>query len=207
MLTHYKLRITLTECDIKDVILYLSKYKQYAYCFETGKKEEHPHYHIYLISDIKEDTMRTQLRKLSKSAKGNKLYSLKQLNLDEGEYAIEYLAYMMKEGDFKNENIPESTIIEAKAYDDKVKVELKEKKEKKKNRYTKIVLEYAGVKGEGCFDDVFNHVVKVLEEEKTNISQSTITSWCNTLLLKTDPLYKHQLSCKVYGNLFPQSKY
>lgn len=202
METHYKLRITLTECRLTEVLSYLQNYKQYAYCFEKGKKEEHPHYHIYLVSDKKEDTIRNQLRKLSKSSKGNKLYSLVKLSHEENCYAIEYLAYMLKEGDFTNVQIPDSVIVEARAYDDQVKKELKEKKEKKKNRYTKIVVEYDGGTG---FNEIYKHVTNVLLAEKSNISPNTVTSWCNTLLMNKDPEYlENQLSCTVYGQLYPQ---
>lgn len=201
MNSHYKLRITLTECTVKDVIKYLSTYETYAYCFEKGKQEEKPHYHIYLVTDRKEDTIRTQLRKLSKSAKGNKLYSLKQLETDEDKYAVEYLGYMLKEGEFTNVNIPEEVIIEAKAYDDQVKLEIKEKKEKKKNRYTRIVVEY---EGDDDLENIFRHVCAVLLQEKTNVSQSTVTSWCNTLMMiKNERYMPHELFYKVQNTLYP----
>lgn len=153
---HYSLRISLTHCDITQcVALFDSVSTKYVYCVEKGKQEETPHTHVYLITNVKNDTLRTKIRKITMSARGNKLYSLKELSYEEAEgFAVEYLAYVMKEGKPEYVNIPEEWKKLASEYDDLVKTQMKEKKEKKKSAFQWCV-DTMLTKSNGCPKGIF----------------------------------------------------
>lgn len=209
-ISHYKLRITLIGVKPEDVLKVISTMcKDYSYVFEKGKQEEKPHYHFYLLTDFKNDTMRTKIRKLTGSKKGNKLYSLVKLEVEET-YAIEYLAYMMKEGEVKyigkwSEEIKD----EARCYDEKVKMEIKEKKENRKSRYKKILIafeeKFPSLDNVDC-NAVIMFVINYFGdcEDITNATSiSTIESYCNTLLLKYNVSnYRSDLSTNIHKRLF-----
>lgn len=195
MLKHYKLRITLTQCNLTSVLALLNKQcKQWAYVQESGKLEEKPHIHAYVVSSIKEDTLRTQYRALSKSSRGNKLYSLVKLSLeDSDEYAVEYLAYMMKEGSVVLQGIPTEWFDKAKLYDDLVKKEIKEKKEKKKSRTQRIFESFEKDRNARPDLHLYENMAEVIDwvvmffvKEKVGVSVSTISTWTNTLMLQYD---------------------
>lgn len=210
-MTHYKLRITLTNLNPTDVLELLDKQGIYCYVYETGKIEEHPHYHIYLITKMKNDTLRSQYRKMTGSKKGNQLYSLKELDVDEKEeIAVEYLAYMMKEGTVKYiGEWSETAKASARTYDERVKLELKAKKEAKKSRYTKITESFLKDKEEleatgDALDSnyIIKWVIEFFKNEKCMVSTNTIESWCNTLLLKHLPSYQDELHNRVMKRLY-----
>jgi len=103
----------------------------FAYCVEGG--DANPHMHAYLELNKTTKTCRNHLRALG--LKGNASYSLTEL--DE-RYPLEYIAYMMKEGKFTNSGIPEDIIELAKQHNDKVKTEIKKKKEERKTLLQKV---------------------------------------------------------------------
>lgn len=211
MQIHYKLRITLTHCNpVKVLSLIDTISTEYAYVEENGEKQEQPHFHLYLISSSKEDTIRTKLRSLTKSARGNKLYSLVKLSIDDEEsIAIEYLAYMMKKNPVSYVGVwVEDEIEKAKAYDESVKEEMKEKKEKRKSRF--IRLDEAFTSDE-CYKSktydsnyIIEFVIEFMSNEQSTVSVSTIESHCNTLLMRYDKGYKQKLSCVISKRLFQQ---
>lgn len=146
MNTHYKLRVTLEECEADHVVALIgSVTTQYAYVKEIGHLNERPHMHLYLIvpPTVKPDTLRTKLRKLTGSARGNTLYSLGQLkfNTEEEDIAVEYLAYMFKEGEVVALGFTDAWLEKARAYDLQVKTEMQEKRKKKASRVTDIILQ------------------------------------------------------------------
>lgn len=130
---YYKLRVDLEIVSAQDVIALIRKYsKMFMYCYEGG--DDNPHMHVYLEVSKLGATLRMALRNLG--LKGNASYSLKEC--DE-RYPLEYLSYIMKEGQWTNEGIPEDIISQAKDHDDKVKREMKEKKAKRIPTIDKII--------------------------------------------------------------------
>lgn len=187
---HYKLRITLTHCDIAQCVRIVEKQsKSFCYGIEKGKQGAQPHVHFYLITNKKEDTMRTQYRKLSKSAKGNQLYSLKKMHFTEGkDYAMEYLAYCQKELDFHKEFFQdhEDWLLEAGEYDFKVKEDIKTRRVKKESRTKRIFQEFEEHFGDSpnpYLTEITEWVMDFFVKEKCNVSVQTLTSWTNTLCL------------------------
>lgn len=102
----------------------------YMWCYETTTTEEgnNGHFHFYFESDVKKPTLRARITSLT--GRGNGCYSLKEC--DE-RMPIKYLAYIMKDKYYEKNGIPEDIYQEALQYDEKVKAEMKEKKQKKKN--------------------------------------------------------------------------
>lgn len=208
---HYKLRITLTHCDVAQCLALIAKQSScYAHCVETGKQGEQPHVHFYILSNMREDTMRTQYRKLSKSAKGNKLYSLKKMYFTEGkDYALEYLAYCMKEGDFHSVQIPEDWLSEADKYDLKVKEDIVNKRIKKESRTKRIIREFDKNfqdRPNPYIADITNWLMDWFVKEECNVSVQTLTSWTNTLCLRhlsdeAAQCYRSVLTRKIIDSL------
>jgi len=210
MNNHYKLRVNLTHCKVDDVISLIDKQcKTYAYVMEKGTINGKPHIHAYLITSKKEDTIRTQYRKLTTSCQGNPLYSLGKLVVTEGkDYALEYLAYMLKEGDPTTKDFVGDWVSDAKAHDLVVKKEMKEKKIKKQSRTKRIfeLFEKEHPKTEGMvYHNVIDWVILFFVREECNVSVSTLASWSNTLLLKYD-IQKHRttVSQLVHLQLIPR---
>ena len=204
-MTHYKLRITLLNCSGEEATALVKKQSsdKYAICYEKGKQNEKPHLHCYLITKIKEDTLRTQIRKLSKSSRGNKLYSLKLLDVQENNtVATEYLAYMMKEGKFTHHSFTDDEIQGAKEYDETVKQEMKEKKEKRKSRFERITKAY--VEADIKFPDmggIIRFVYDFFLQENCNVSVSTLESWSNTLAMRYLPEHRDEIAFLIAKRL------
>lgn len=197
-MTHYKLRITLNSVNTGSVIELLEKDSKQGYAYvEEVSKGEKEHCHCYVISDIKEATLRMHLRKLTSSTSGNKLYSLVKLDVEETEHiATEYLAYMMKEGEVLYKDFDNAWIEKAKQYDTQVKQELKEKKEKKKSRYQRIIEKFEKDYPDRQYLDIHtvsNWVIEFFVNEQVNVSVSTLSSWVNTIMLRYD-ISEHRLS-------------
>lgn len=210
-MTHYKLRITLENTTMSEVLKIIEKQSgdnPYAYCEEVGHQNERPHTHIYLISDKKEDTIRTQIRKLTSSSRGNSLYSLNKLQFEEGEdYAIKYLAYMLKEGKVVLKGIPEEVRLLAEAHDEKVKEEMKEKRVKQKSKYKRIIADFESKFKEKIennqlwIPEIIDFVIDFHVREESLCSQATIENYSNTLLIKYIPKYREVLAERVRERL------
>lgn len=125
---YYKLRVDTVAVSLQDVVNVVGKYST-GYMYSREGEETNPHLHFYIETTTKEATIRSNLRKLGLS--GNGAYSLKSLD---SRYPLEYIAYMIKEGDYRCKNIPDSVIEEAKAFNLKVVEEMKEKKKSKKTQ-------------------------------------------------------------------------
>ncbi len=122
ILLYYKIRI-----DSTDKVLLRSLTEKYAtnylICFENFGTDN-PHSHYYIESIESHTTIRAFIRKTFGA--GNGVYSLKVMK----EWRpVEYLAYLVKEGEYESFGID---LTAALAYDDKVKQEMKEKRDAKK---------------------------------------------------------------------------
>lgn len=127
----YKLRVDWPNGQLPSVLYFNSE--SFAICKEGGI--ENPHYHLFLKTHMKMPAMRATLRK--HNLRGNASYSLKKI--DE-EWPVEYLAYMMKEGDFTYTNIPEDIVEQFTEYDKKVKQQIADKKKRKQPVWKAIML-------------------------------------------------------------------
>lgn len=126
MEAYYKLRVTHTTVTFQQVLDVITQYcTTYAYCHEGAS--DNPHTHWYLEPTCKAPTLRNRLRKLG--LEGNKCYSL--LQLDE-RYPIAYLSYMSKEGNFNFSHLPQDIVDRAKAHQEEILIEMKEKKKAKR---------------------------------------------------------------------------
>lgn len=202
----YKLRCDLENTSYEDVVSLVKRDSTtYMGCYEVIKSvdgDSNPHCHFYLETVVKQATLRQRLRKLV--GKGNRNYSLK--DLDGEQYPIEYLGYLVKGEELIHVGIPESVLSEAKEYDAQVKKQIKERKEKRKSRYTRLdeaftsTEEYKAKMYDANY--IIEFVIDFMSKEPVTVSVSTIESHCNTLLLKYDDTYKRELSCVISKRLF-----
>lgn len=118
----YKLRITKNDFSElqfnKEVEKMESKYFKSFYRV-TEHKDTNYHNHWFFTTEYKDNTVRQYINRTF--GKGNKSYSLKQVEPSEGsEYPIEWLAYMMKDLNLDSipvsRGIPESVIQVAAEY-------------------------------------------------------------------------------------------
>lgn len=181
------------------VIDFLRKYPAYAYVREESIHTT-DHIHAYLIAPktgIKEPAIRKQLRELTKSVQGNKLYSLTKLDVEQ-DYAIEYLAYMCKHSKLRSRGLPKTAIKAARKYDLEVKADIKQKKEAKRSRFDRIMSAYDLAKQEypdqkslvyhdalTTFDIEF--ILHWFQEEKCLVSNNLLASWVTTIRLHRHP--------------------
>jgi len=128
----YKLRTDdITDSLVKDLSHDASSL---LYCRERGTNDLNLHYHWFIRTDVQNATLRARIRK--HGLKGNGSYSLKKLEED---YPIEYIAYVLKEGDYVSvKGITEELLSQAKEYDQKVKNDIKATKEAKKKTIDKL---------------------------------------------------------------------
>lgn len=197
----YKIRID--SHDRTNIKLLLSKYSdRYMLAFE-GQSSENPHCHGFFATTTKPATIRSNLRK--QFGTGNGSYSMKELDED---YPLEYIAYIIKEGDYIEHNMPPEILVKAKEHDTQVKLELKAKKEKKKTVLAQIDEKYFSDAVNGILDDNFitkEYVVdKVLEyyrESKGLIREFMIVSICQTLCLKHVRSYERYFKNRILEKL------
>jgi hypothetical protein len=144
-MTHYKLRISYGRTEIKpeDFLDILFKdCKHFAFVNEGNGVEIEFHTHYYIITDVKEATFRDHLRKQFGSSKnlGNKVFSLKDLEHGNNEIAIEYLAYMYKEGQVVTSGSFWDPYIDiAIDHNKKVQAEIKKVKSSKKSQILQLI--------------------------------------------------------------------
>lgn len=127
MTKYYSLRADESEHfnNADDMLEVLQVKAPYMWCRETTR-EGNVHYHFYFESDLKKPTLRARVTSLT--GRGNGCYSLKEC--DE-RMPVKYLAYIMKDLNYHMEGIPDEVYRDAVNYDDKVKADKKQKKEKK----------------------------------------------------------------------------
>lgn len=189
MLYCYKLRVDLDTVGIDDIKEVLCRYftdpPVYAYCIE-GTGTDNPHCHWYFESKIVNTTIRASLRKLLKN-KGNRAYSLVQIE----EKPVEYFAYIIKDKKHQFLGIPQTLIEQAIEYDNKVKNDLKKKKEKKEPLLDYVYTHFKG--GEWDLHEVATFVIDTLLERGQLIRRFHVQSIVDTVMCK--------LSKKNYSNI------
>lgn len=102
---------------IYDYIKSDDKVSKWMLCLEEAG-ESNEHVHIYVVTQRKIESYRQRFTKEFVKKKGNGSYSINKLN---EENPIEYIAYMMKQGRYESNGIPDEIVDQAKKYDEKVK--------------------------------------------------------------------------------------
>lgn len=138
-MTHYKLRLTSNEQmayqAVKDMFKCQFEKKvdreltSYMYCMENNQTKPGQHMHFYLVTSTKQKTIRSRFRVLGFT--GNGAISLKVIP---DPPAIEYMAYMMKEGHYKIYGFDEDTIQEAEGYYAKQKADFEALKKARRDK-------------------------------------------------------------------------
>lgn len=197
MLTYYKIRLDTHERS--HVRTLLDKYcDSYIVSYE-GEASDNPHCHGYLETTTKQATIRNAIRK--QFGAGNGSYSLK--SLDERR-PLEYLAYILKEGDYECSGISEEDLTKAKEHDLKVKNQLKEKKANRRTALQVIQDELSeelppreGETYEDYKKRLLLLVIRWYKQKGTLIRQFMIVSQVQTLLLKYHEHGDHELYCSL----------
>lgn len=204
MLTrYYKLRIDTNER--KDVIELISSYAETYLCAFENQGSDNPHCHLYieLLSDPFVKTPTSAIRKAirQKYGSGNGSYSLKELDAP---YPLEYLAYCIKEKDYiTSDAFDLSKLKEAKAYDLKIKTEIRERK--KARRTILQILEEENDFSDPTIDSnrVIDIVLEFYKNRNTLVRKFQVVSLCRTILLKYSESYKIEFSFQIAKELFP----
>lgn len=186
-MNYYKLRLDHSdEHDLNSVLTMLEQYtSSYCYCIEKPETDNE-HYHFYLEMTCHPTTLRVKIKQMGYS--GNASYSLKQA---EERYPLEYLSYMMKEGQFVNSGIPEDILEGALAHSNKVKQEIKEKKEARKGVLEKL-WEQVQVKiidsnvTAGQHYKIFEIIIQYHLFNKLLIREFQIKAYYDTILARLD---------------------
>lgn len=211
-MTPYSLRLD-TNRPFPEVIKILGLQEPWMYCQEGN--QENPHQHWYFESDVANATIRARIRKFL-NAKGNSAYSLTQCD----DYLpVKYFAYIMKQSNQVGwEGIPDTVINEAKQYDDKVKSELKEKKEKKKSKNLIKELEEGYIKwypervqvreGSNPWENsraLLRYITEyyLLQDKMLRIHQ--IQAIFDTLRVRHNPLFKDRLEDWILERYMPRN--
>lgn len=194
MISCYKVRVDTQ--DVDKFKLFLDKYSDVnCYCHEH-KFEDNPHCHAYMETTAKQGTLRNRIRKDFGS--GNGSYSMKEVEKD----PVEYIAYMMKDGDFCAGNIAESLLREAQEYDLKVKTQIKEKKKSRKTVMEQMIekFNYDEVPPQDrC--QVVTDVVAFYKDERKLVREFAMVSQVQTLLLRYIPAYANDLEAVIHKKL------
>lgn len=203
---YYKLRI-----DYQPILD--DKYKEletrYMKCFTRVMESPYgtnSHYHYYLETISREDTIRTYIRKVFGS--GNGVYSLKRVE----RYPVAYIAYCMKEQELYNSGVPQHIIDSAVEYNSKVVVEIQKKKQEKKPLWEQCYLyvkEHLGTFEEysnmsTLYDPltsykemVIHYIIEYHIEKDRLIRAFQIEAIAVTLLVRLAPAYKSDLKRRI----------
>lgn len=205
MITSYKIRVDTD--DITKVRELIDRYSdRYILSFEGGF--ENPHVHGYFETTTKQLTIRARIRKFFGS--GNGIYSLKEL--DEI-FPFEYIAYILKDGDYQLKGVTEEEIQKAKEFNIEVKKQIKEKKAKKRTQlqvlddkfheqYTKEGEYYIDSEGRiPTQESIVTMIVQYYLDEKKLFRQFQIVSLSQTLSARYVPSYKSTYIQKIYQML------
>lgn len=130
---YYAMRITTHDEPLVQTLLSTYSHK-WLYAIEVGTRTEKVHFHIYMETTHKSPAIRSWIRKYVGSGNGN--YTMKETE----KYPLEYLSYIIKDDKFHtSDNYTQQEIDEIIEYDRKVKREISERNEKKKNKKSYIV--------------------------------------------------------------------
>jgi len=197
---YYSLRVTIVD-DTKPVILFLQKFETCCYILEKGKHGDNPHLHIYFETDIKNKTLRTQLRNLGLT--GNKAYSLK---VCDSRYPVPYLSYMMKQSEMMVEstccdeisffvfyfnNIPDDILAEASAHNDEVRKAVRSKKSQISDVEEYVRSKLPPLKKNDIKhndEDVLRLIISYYHDHGLMIRKFHIMALFDTLLIRLSPI-------------------
>lgn len=185
----YKIRIDTQSHDLVQKLC--TKYAQrYLYSFEKiGTPDQHTH--IYMETFHKETAIRAMIRK--RFGSGNGVYSMKRVDHE----PLEYLAYCVKSGT-PYYNMPEDIIQKAKDYDDKVKKEIKQKKESRRTQL-EIIREYVGNTKQ--LFEIAQKVVEYYKEKGTLYRRFYAMSVVETIYLQNNEDAIYQMANDIYSTI------
>jgi len=175
-MNHFSLRITYKNYTFEQTHPAVPDWT--IYCREYKPNNNHAH---YLISTpLGGHALRARFKKLG--LKGNTDYSMKTLD---SEYPIEYIAYLLKDGDFVRK-LPSAIQAEAVAHNNKVVQELEVRKAKKESVITRLIAHLALTPHNKDYYDICNSilysdVIKFLLKEDMPIRRYSITQYVDTI--------------------------
>ena len=185
--------------DMYGLIEILDKYSSKYLVCQENLLTDNAHCHAYLETLVKQATIRAAVVKVYGS--GNSSYSLKEL--DE-QYPLEYLAYCLKENNYKH-TLPQDIIDKAKEHNKLVKAGMADKKAKRRTQLQCIEDEYFSTQlapGGACYDKqyVCDSVVQYYENSGILVRKFMLVSLCQTLCLKYVPSYNLKLSQDLFDS-------
>lgn len=189
---YYKLRIDTSLYE--ETFEFLKRYSPETLLMgieKTGTLDVH--IHAYLETRIAAGTIRTAIRRRYGSGNGN--YSLK--DLDE-KRPIEYLAYCIKDKEYKHHGFDDTALQTIQDYDDDVKDEIKRKKNRKQTQLQRLMQDIAEEKKE--FDDIRDisqYVVDYYNRNLLLVKKFQLVSLTQTLALQHIENYDHDLATAV----------
>lgn len=185
----YKIRIDTQSFDLVQELC--NKYaKRYLYAFEkTGTPDQHVH--IYMETYHKHTAIRAMIRK--RFGSGNGVYSMVTVEHE----PIAYLAYCIKSGT-PYYNIPEDLLQKAKEYDDKVKLELKAKKESRRTQLDSI-RGYVGDTKE--LFEIAQKVVEYYQDKGILYRRFYAMSVVETIFLRNNDTAVYRLANDLYSTI------
>lgn len=199
----YKIRFDTHDQELIDRLC--SGHSRYLYSLEYSKKGRNKaHTHFFLESERKRDTLVKIITKHPEYVKGRQWYYVKLCKVSEKMPLTRYLGYCMKDSKYYSKGITDAELLEGTKYDERVKADIKEKKEKKKSRYKRIT---EGFEAQGCFDggDAIKFVYDFFKKEKCNVSINTVASWSNTLYMQYSPGHFNNVEKRVLEMLYGRS--
>lgn len=200
-MNYYKLRVDLASITPERVVELIQSYADvYMYCIEQGKNN--PHIHAYFESDTKGQAIRQSLR--NKGLKGNASYSLK--NSDE-QYPIEYLAYMMKEGEWHESFLPKEILDKAKEYDNAVKESILKKKAERKTILIQVE-EYCKdlLQRDFTILDLVQRILRFHKENRKPVRESQIIMYVQTLAVWYESKSIDYIENNILRKIFPPNR-
>lgn len=202
---YYKLRIDTHNVNLIQAMC--EKYfTNYVYALEN-QGQDNPHVHLYVEMFTKQATLREYIRKTF--GQGNRCYSLK--SLDE-KRPVEYLAYVIKEGDYKHNCLTPEELTLLHAHNKEVKTQIKARKADRKTVLERVLDLFKDVEfpddtypllGEYFLSEekIVEMVVEYYKEQGTLIREFQLVSICQTLCLKFLPDYKNDLKNKILDKI------
>lgn len=195
MISYYKIRV-----DVHDDPKIITKgHSKYAYCYE-GTDTDNNHMHFYLETTLTRASIVSRIKKFKDFKPGNGFYSCRELVPDADDTKFKkYLAYIMKENKSTFVGFSEEQFSEIKLYNDTVKQEIKERKEKKKPVLDQIIAHY-DYEANPPMDQmqVVDEVIQFYKETGRLVREFAMVSQVQTLLLRYCPEYKSQLANNIY---------
>lgn len=208
MLECRKVRVTVGYENFDKLEKYFQKISPecYVLAFEDKDKKGRPcleHFHGYVETEVKEYTVRAQLRKIGK-------YSY--IKAAE-RMPFEYLAYNIKYNDARYVGISDELLEKYRAHNREVKTMIKENKKKRMSVKSKIEVmfkeqyKYNGTNwldSEGCVptkDAIMDIVLAYYRESDSLVREFFIVSMCQTFCLKYVPSYYYDFKRRVYEKI------